>query len=239
MYLVFVDETGDQKNKKYFGLSIAVINSSFYSPIKKNFHKILEKSTWDESVEFKGSFLFSASKGDSNVSIDERIDICSDLLKLNKSKINARMKFYYFVEKNCENQKETYLKYLPKLLNKALPKAKKGNAKDIVSIHCDQRDDITIDEIKLAVERVLNDKKYVLFENITQSISDFNTVGILYADIFGYLFARYDTISNDSELFENLTEEQKKTNGKYLKLQSSNKLLELIKEFKAFKTVSK
>lgn len=238
MYLVFVDETGDQKSKKYFGLSIAVINSSFYSSIKKNFQKIIEKSTWDESVEFKGSFLFSASKGDSNVPIDERIDICSDLLKLNKSKINARMKFYYVVEKDCENPKEMYLKYLPKLLNKALPKAKKRNAKDIVAIHCDKRDDITIDEIKLAVEPVLNKNKYVLFENITQSNSDFNTVGILYADIFGYLFARYDTISNDGELFENLTEEHKKTNGKYLKLQSSTKLLDLIKEFKAFEIVS-
>ncbi|GAB6283495.1 MAG: hypothetical protein STSR0008_22680 [Ignavibacterium sp.] len=238
MQLIFVDETGDQKNKKYFGLSIAVINSSFYSQIKNNFQKIIKNSTWDVNVEFKGSFLFSASKGDSSITIDQRIDICSDLMKLNKSKINARMKFYYVVKKDCDDQKEAYLKYLPKLLDKALSKAKKGNGKELVSIHCDQRDDISPDEIRSAIQPILNNKKYVLYENVIQSNSGFDTVGVLYADIFGYLFARFDTISNDSDLFDNLTDEQKKSNGKFLKLQSSTKLLELIKEFKAFEVVA-
>jgi hypothetical protein len=59
--------------------------------------------------------------------------------------------------------------------------------------------------------------------------SNFNTVGLLYADIIGYLAARIDTISTDSELFEGITPEQFETNGKILKLKSSVNLISKIK----------
>jgi hypothetical protein len=239
MIFVFVDETSDNKYKDYFGISVAVINSSHYHPIKKNFHSILNKSTWNSEIEFKGSFLFSSKKGDPNVSIDERIDICSNLLQLNKSKINARMKFYYVVKHGCTDQKADYLKYLPKLLDKALSKAQKGNGKNLISIQCDYRDDIKPEEIRKSVQSCIQEKGYELFEDIVISDSCFHTVGILYADIVGYLFARKDIISNDSDLFSNLTEEEIQTNGKILKLKSSNKLLNLIKEFKAFEVITK
>ncbi len=59
--------------------------------------------------------------------------------------------------------------------------------------------------------------------------SNFNTVGLLYADIIGYLAARIDTISTDSELFEGITPEQYETNGKIKKLRSSVSLILKIK----------
>jgi len=239
MLFVFVDETSDNKFKDYFGISIAVINSSHYHPIKKNFQSILKKSKWNTDIEFKGSFLFSSKKGDAAVGIDERIDICSELLQLNKSKVNARMKFYYVVKNECKDQKKDYLIYLPKLLNKALPKAKKGNGKNIISIHCDERDGISSEEIRSAIEKILNEKGYELFENVVKVKSGFHTVGLLYADIVGYLFARKDIISNDSEIFSNFSDEEIKANGKIQKLQSSTTLLNLIKEFKPYKVVTK
>lgn len=239
MILIFADETSDNKFKDYFGISIAVINSNYYSPIKQNFHKILEKSKWDTEIEFKGSCLFSETKGDTNISIDERINICSDLLKLNKSKHNARIKFYYVVIEKCDKQKEAYLKYLPKLLNKALKKTSKKGGKNILTIQCDQRPDTSSTEIRNAVQQVIIEKGYTLLEDVIMSKSGFETVGLLYADIVGYLFSRVDTISNDSELFTNLSEEQMATNGKYLKLKSSTELMKLIKDFKAYEVKSK
>jgi hypothetical protein len=238
MISIFVDETGDNKLKDYFGISVAVINSNFYCRVKSDFQNILKKSSWDDQIEFKGSYLFSSSKGDKSVDIDERIDICSELLKLNVSKHNARMKFYYFVEEKCSDSKATYLKYLPKLISKSLPKAVKKSGKNLVALNCDRRDGISLDEIRKVILPVLTEKGYVLFEDIVLVNSGFNTVGILYADLVGYLFARVDIISNDSELFENLTEAEKAENGKYLKLKSSNNLLKLIKNFKAYEVKS-
>ncbi len=238
MLLAFVDETSDTKFKDYFGLCCATINSSYYRQIKDDFHKVLIESGWNPEIEFKGSYLFSALSGDKNVSIEKRIEITSSILALNTAKQNARMKFTY-IKKTSENQKEAYLKYLPILLEKALPKAQKGGGKDILSLNCDRRDDIFSKEIYDVVNPVIHEKGYTLLEDIVISRSGFHTVGVLYADIVGYLYARVDTIANDSELFQNIPPEQWENNGKIKKLKSSTNLLGLIKKFDRYEVVVK
>lgn len=233
MILVFVDESDDSKYKNYFGLSVSIVNSTYYSKIKTQFRKILVAANWDISQEFKGSYLFSASKGCPSISIDSRIEIATKILKLNVAKKNARMKFAY-LNMESSNQKEDYLRYLPALLTRILPQAKKGNGKDILSIFCDYRSDIKPKEIQSAISTTINSKKYTLLEQVVMANSDIDTVGILYADIVGYLSARIDTISNDIELFENISEEDIENNGKLKKLKSSKALINIIKQFSAF-----
>jgi hypothetical protein len=239
MLLVFVDETSDSKFKEYFGLCCATINSSFYRQIKEDFQHILVDGGWNPDVEFKGSYLFSTLSGDTQVSIEKRIEIASNILALNTSKQNARMKFTYLKLPPQQRQKDAYLEYLPVLLEKALPKAEKRAGKDILSLHCDRRDDITSREIYNAVIPIIRKRGYTLLEDIVISRSGFHTVGILYADIVGYLYARVDTIANDSELFENVPPEQWENNGKLKKLKSSTTLLGLIKKFDRYQVVLK
>lgn len=86
MKLIFIDETSDSKFKQYFGLCCAVIDSFYYSQLKNQFHKILLDGGWNQKVEFKGSCLFSASTGDTSITIDKRIDIANELLDLNSAK---------------------------------------------------------------------------------------------------------------------------------------------------------
>lgn len=234
MQLVFVDETGDQENKNYFGLSLALIDSSHYRIIKSNFQSILTKNSWNKEIEFKGSCLFSSSKGDKNIDIEKRLNICSELLALNRAKNNARIKFAYVKKDNSIDQKADYLNYLPKLMNKVLVKAKKKNGKDLLAIHCDERSDIKISDINLAIEKLLIEKGYKLFENIVISKSNFETVGILYADLVGYLFGRVDNMSRDIDLFESLSKEQIESNNRLKKFQTSNELINLLKIFKAY-----
>lgn len=230
MELVFVDETSDDNFKDYFGLSIAIINHVHYKSIKNGFQDILQASSWDCSIEFKGAFLFSASKGDPKVDIDKRVSICEKIIELNTSDKNARMRFFYVSKRGVSDFKAEYLNLLPNLLKKALPKpAKEGSGKDICSVCCDFRSDIKPIEIYTVIQPVLNEKKYTLFENINMSTSGFQTVGILYADIVGYLAARIETISSDIELFENITPEMIRTNGKLKKLQSSDTIIKRIK----------
>ncbi len=233
MILLFIDETGDTKFKEYFGLSIAVINSNFYQTLKTGFHKILTDAGWDTAVEFKGSYLFSAKSGCRNISIEKRVEIASKLLDLNTSKINARIKFAYF-HKDSQDHKQDYLLYLPKLVDKILPPAKKAGGKDIIAVYCDNRTDMFPSEIQNVLKPVLKKRKYTLLENVVMTDSDFNTIGILYADLVGYLSARIDTISNDSELFENIPPEEFEKNGKIRKLKSSKKLIDAIKSLKAY-----
>ncbi|MCH7974246.1 MAG: DUF3800 domain-containing protein [Bacteroidetes bacterium] len=233
MILVFVDECGDAKYQDYLGLSLSIINSTYYSHIKNQFKKILIAAKWDITKEFKGSYLFSASKGCAEVTIDERIEIATKILKLNVAKKNARMKFSYLTM-NSSNQKSDYLKYLPALLNSVLSRATKGSGKDIISVFCDSRSDIKPIEIQKAISPILTAKKYTLLEQVVMANSDIDTIGILYADLVGYLSARIDTISNDIELFENISEEDLANNGKIKKLKSSKVLIDIIKQYSAY-----
>jgi len=235
MLLIFVDETSDSKFKDYFGLSIVTINYTKYAKIKTEFHKIFQKSKWDESIEFKGSFLFSAKSGDTTVSIEERIEIAEKIIDLNIAKKNARISFHYLKHTaSPKEHKKEYLRLLPLLLNKAMPNAPAGAGKNIASIHCDYRNDIKTHELRDAIIPVFNKKKYVLLEDPFMTTSNFNTVGILYADIIGYLAARVDTISTDSELFEGITSKEFEKNGKIKKLKSSMILISKIKNIKKY-----
>ena len=234
MLLVFVDETSDSKFKQYFGLNVATINSAHYKHIKDGFQDILRNSRWDESIEFKGSYLFSASKGDPNVGISERIDIAHKILDLNTANKNARMRFDYLRhEAPQKSHGDEYLRCLPLLLSKAIKKitkGSKGKGKDLALISCDHRNDLKGRDIQNAIEPVLRGKGYTLVEEVMTPASSFHTVGILYADIVGYLVARIDTIANDIDLFENIPPDQFQNNGKIKKLKSSVKLIQKIKQ---------
>jgi hypothetical protein len=239
MLLVFIDETGDAKFKKYFGLSIAVVKHNFYRQIKEEFQNILLEHGWDPKIEFKGSCLFSATSGDTNVAIDERIAIATEVLRLTASEANTRMRFFY-VKHETDNVKKDYLNILPLVLKKALPTATdKRQGKDIISVACDQREDISATELSAVVQSIIVKKGYTLFEDVSIAKSNFNTVGILFADIVGYLAARVDTIVNDAELFENLTADQLENNGKIRKLKASNDLLKNVRTLKKGQIVLK
>ncbi len=234
MKMVFIDETSDSKYKNYFGLCCAVIDSFYYSQLKKQFHKILLKSGWNTDIEFKGATLFSATAGDVTVNIEKRIEIANALLDLNTAVVNARMHFHYLA-KDSVSHRDDYLLFLPEILSKAISSAPKGPGKDIIAVQCDNRSDIKVEEIRKVLMPIINRRKYTLFEDIVTPSSRFETVGILYADLIGYLIARIDTISSDLELFNNIPEDQLQNNGKVKKLNSSRKLLEQIKELRRYR----
>ncbi len=234
MIMIFFDETGDSKFKEYFGICCVRINSAFYTQVKREFQSILESNQWDTNIEFKGSHLFSANSGDTNITIDQRINIAESLIGLNTANKNARICFSYFSKVSTDHRSD-YLEYLPILLDKALPKVNHKNGKDIVTIHCDNRSDISINEVRESIMPIISSNEYTLFEDVSMPNSRFETVGLLYADLIGYLIARVETISSDAELFENIPQDQWENNGKVKKLKSSTKLLQQIKNINLYK----
>ena len=229
MLLVFIDETSDSKFKDYLGFSIATVNARFYPKIKTDALNILLSIGWDPDIEFKGSYLFSISSGCTDIDIEKRIDAANGLLDLNVANENRRMKFF-FGDMRSTNHRHSYLTSLPGLLHKVLPRPPKGAGKNLLILSCDHREDISQNELHDAMIPVIFDRGYVLYERVISSDSSFETIGLMFADLVGYLAGRIDTISNNSELFEGLTPEQFERNGKIKKLKSSQELIGKIKQ---------
>jgi len=231
MINIFVDETSDKKQKDYFGLCCTAINHSFYPQIKRECQQILRDGGWDFDVEFKGSYLFSATKGSIEVDIDKRIELAEKILELTTAPKNTRMKLSYF-RMSSTNHKNDYLENLPYLVRDILGKYhfSRKQGKNMVSISCDCRSDISIKELREAILPAVIDKKYELFEDIIQVRSNCETIGVLFSDIIGYLMSRIETITNDLELFENLTPDMIENNGKLRKLKSSWQLITKIRK---------
>lgn len=229
MKLVFVDETSDDKFPEYLGLCVATIDSHSYGSLKAQVHKILRGIDWDPSVEFKGSYLFSASKGCADVQVEQRIGAAGELLDLNVATKNTRMRFAYCRTRSASHA-EDYLAILPELMGRALKSPQRGGAgKNLVLIHCDEREDVDPDTLHDAIAPVIEKKGFVVVERVGQTRSGFDTVGLMFADLVGYLAGRVDTIGNDAALFEGLTAEQLETNGKIRKLRSSSNLIQKLR----------
>jgi hypothetical protein len=231
MQLVFVDETGDEKFKDYLGVSMVVVDSAFYGAIKQRAQELLRDGGWDEAVEFKGSYLFSGASGCKNVLVEKRIELASGLIDLHVSARNRRMKFFY-VHTKTTAPRDAYLESASGLLRRALPKKSRKTGKNLLMLTCDERSDISPAAVHEAVAPVLAEKGYVLHETVSMPRSNFHTVGLLYADIVGYLAARIHNISADIELFESIPPELLKTNGKVRKLVSSQELMAKVKKLK-------
>jgi hypothetical protein len=229
MRLLFVDECGDSEKKDYLGLSVATVDGRFYPLLKRKTQAILLRRKWDPAVEFKGGVLFSSSKGCANVSVDDRIAMAGALLDLNASDQNSRMRFSYGRLKSS-NHGADYLTHLPGLIERILQTAPKGAGKDLLTITCDERSDVSPRQLHEVLAPVTEKKRYVIHEAVVSARSSFHTVGLMFADIVGYLAARIDTIAADAQLFEGLTPEQLAKDGKYRKLASSQTLIKKVRK---------
>lgn len=236
MLLAFVDETGDRDKPSYFGLTLAVINTNYYRPIKTAFHEHLDASGWDPTIEFKGSYLFSASLGCRSVPVDARVELVSQLLALNGSQKYRRMRFFY-AALDSEDHKADYLTVLPLLLRKALAKPDRKGGKDLLKLYCDRRSDISTSEIRAAILPTVRNRGYTLVEDVVCPVSNRETVGILYADIVGYLRGRIEVITQDIDVFADFTPEQIKASSRLRKLSTSTGLIQLIEKFDTYKVV--
>jgi len=225
--LVFIDECGDANEKDYLGLSIASVNSRFYPALKQEAQSILSKAGWERNTEFKGSCLFSISRGCPGVSVEDRVGAAMSLLDLNTSEKNSRMNFTYGRLRSTK-QSEDYLRCLPRLLHRELIVAPKGAGKNLLAITCDERSDVDRRALHSALASVVESRGYVLHESVAFAQSSFDTIGLMFADLVGYLAARVDLLS-DAQLFEGLSPEELAKDGQHRKLTASRKLLDKLK----------
>lgn len=234
MQLVFIDECGDSKLTDYLGFCIAVINGRFYPALKTACQGILQAAGWDPATEFKGCLLFSATQGCVNVPIDKRIAAAREMLELNVAERNSRMRFAYGCMRS-KSPKADYLKWLPPLLWRVLGRAPGGAGKNLLSLICDERSDISADELHANLAPAVHNRGYVLLERVAPVRSSFDTIGLMLADIVGYLAARLDTTSVDRDLLQNLDESEIAGNPKLRKMLASGALINTIKKIELYR----
>lgn len=234
MKCVFIDETSDSKFKTYHGLCISSVDARFYPSIKEQFQLKLRSVDWDPTIEFKGRYIFSEKSGDPKVNISKRIELVQEIIALNKSKLNSRMKFYY---SSCDqsDSKKSYLEQIKANLPKAIGKAPKGAGKKLLALHFDQRSDVTIKELREFAVPIIRANGWRLYEDISIASSGFETIGILFADIVGYMMARIETIRSDADLFEGLDLFNYQKDGKIRKLNASTEIIDGIKTIEVMK----
>lgn len=237
MLLAFIDETSDAKFKDYLGVCVATINARSYPLLKKKAQKVLLGVSWNPEMEFKGSMIFSASKGCTDVEVVHRIEAAHRLLELNVASENSRLRFSYG-RMSSKDHRVNYLKAVPFLLQKALPKPPKRAGKNLIAVICDERSDVSVVDLHTVIEPTVRSRGYVMLESVVQVRSSFDSIGLMFADLVGYLLGRVQNIANDAELFEGLSPEQLENNGKIRKLKSSSTLINNIKALDLYKHAS-
>lgn len=234
---LFIDETSDATNTSYLGVCGALIDTSKYGELKREYASIIDEYGWDPSLEFKGTMIFSQSQGCQDVLVDKRIQIAKAIIQLNASDNYSRIKFCY-VSSNVGSDRSTYLKLaaivIAKLLNtKVTPK----NGKNIVSICCDNRSDVTLEELRAIAIPILDRRKLILFEDIILTRSSSQTVGICLADIVGYLMGRTEILGVGRENLTEIDPIQAQTNGQIRKLLASAEIVGMIKSIQVIPVV--
>lgn len=235
MLCLFVDETGDGKEQAVCCLAV---KHNHYSLVKRRFLEILKTNGWDPSVEFKGAYIFSSTKGVSSVTVETRITIANQVVALATADKNARMKFFY-TQGESENRKDFYLKRLAILVERVLSqdRSSRKSGKDLVALCIDERSDISVSEVRMTISNLLAKRDRVLFEDVVSVRSNSDAVGIALADIVGYLtWLSRKVLKDENILLELSNGIVDKNNPKVAKLIQSLIVLSKIKSFAVIDT---
>lgn len=188
MKLVFVDETGNSQHLPGFYAACAVcVDATKYKVVRDEVEKALASAGWDRVHEFKGSAIFSSTKGDTGVDIDGRIDVASQIVSSTVSKSNSRATPVIAWNTNGDST-GNHLDLVEKAVAKCLPKATTGkDGKDLCVVFVDQKDGVPKSDLLARIRQAAVSRGYSVVEDIVVVTSSCDAPGIMLADILAYL----------------------------------------------------
>ena len=226
MKFIFIDEFKYKHKEDYkvYGLALVVIDSNFYPGFKKTFYKEIEKIGWNKSFEFKGKSIFSASDGDTKVSVEKRIECMEKIVNLSTTKSGKIAKTHIYVStelfENKIGEYDCYKTCLEKIIKK-LPKVSNAK-KSLVSVSYDENDCLGKD-FDDVLESSLQKRGYILFEKPYSVKSSLKVPGILFADYVCYFHQTFFTQSKfrkeNAEEVLSIFEKENKTEEDESKIQ--------------------
>lgn len=188
-----------------------MVDSSFYRALKETAHKAFRVAGWDQEEEFKGRYLFSSTKGDTNVDVNTRIELVRTIVQATTANKNARAMFCLAFDHEGRTE-ENYLTLLGRALRKCpRPTNKKGD-KSLAAVFYDRTDIASPKAIGKVVQEATAARRVTLIETPTPLTSSNATPGLIVADILAYLKS-WDVISphpseaEQAEVFEKTVEQ--------------------------------
>lgn len=187
MKFIFIDETSNKKNPNFYGVCGVCIDEKHYPGFVREVTKCFENAGWNTEIEFKGSYLFSVSKGDPNVTVDTRIAMVDKIIALNIAEKNAKLKAV-FAWNEARDIAENHLLLVKKVLCKLLPSIYKKRRKKPCIVLADRNDKIPQQELWKSVSETLAGRNYCLVEDV-HIFKDWRPshIGLCLCDLIGYL----------------------------------------------------
>ncbi len=186
--LVFIDETENSKHlPDFYAVCAVAVDATKYALLKDAVDNALKKCGWCSDFEFKGSWIFSSSKGDKSVSTEQRVDAAKSMVAATTSDKNARVKCVMAWTDQGGGQ-EQHLKLVSQAVKKSLPQAsEQGKGKNLVAVFADRKDGISRKNLSDAIVKVTESRGYSIVEDVVVVPSSCKWRGIVLADIFAYL----------------------------------------------------
>lgn len=208
MKLIFVDETQNKRHPQFYGVCGVSIDEIHYPQVARKVEESFRQSGWDPENEFKGSCLFSVSKGDKDVLVEKRIELADKLIAINVAKKNARMSAA-FAWNHGGDRSDNHLFLLSHVLNKLLQSQAARKTPKPCVVFADRNGKISLNEQRKAVRSILDNKNHCLVEdvNILQGWHP-TQVGLCLCDLIAYLASWKCTTSDDGEAQKSLFEQE-------------------------------
>jgi hypothetical protein len=229
MKFIFLDETTNRRKKDFYGICGISIDEYFYPRIAQDMAQLFKDYGWNLEIEFKGRFLFSISKGDSTVTIDQRIELANQMIDLNVARRNARLKAA-FVWNEASDTKENHLFLIKRALKQLITSSKKSK---LYIIFADQNDKIILQDLwKVAYDSTLN-KDCCLVEDVVV-IKDWKPthVGLCLCDLIAYLTSWICLTESPAEAQQSLFEEELISSFDVQKAETVQKIFQNLKQIK-------
>lgn len=206
MKLVFIDETENSTHVPGFYAVCAVsIDSTKYKLVREAIDTALDHCGWCRDHEFKGAIVFSAKKGDPNVSTEQRVDAASSIVAATVSKANARVKCA-IAWTDTGGTVDKHVALVEEAVARCLSPAGKAAGKDVVVVFADKKDGIKSSVLTAAVKKAVASRGYTLVEDVVVVTSSCDVPGILLADVLAYLgmwtYATHKLSGKQLALFE-------------------------------------
>ncbi|MBW2673814.1 MAG: hypothetical protein JRD89_10440 [Deltaproteobacteria bacterium] len=147
--------------------------------------KALDDCDWCRDHEFKGSVIFSSTKGDTSVTTEQRVDAASSMVAATVSKANARVSCSIAWTDKGGGVKQ-HLDLVGQAVSRCLALAGKAAGKDLVAVYADNKDEIKPPELSAAIKKAVKSRGYTLVEDVVVVASSCDWPGVLLADVLAY-----------------------------------------------------
>jgi hypothetical protein len=187
--LVFIDETENSTHVPgFYAVCAVAVDATKYKTVRQAIDDALTSSGWCRDHEFKGSVIFSSSKGDATVSTEKRVDAASSMVSATVSKANSRA-VPAVAWSDTGGGAAAHIELLGRAVAgclKAKP-AGKNKGKDLCIVFADKKAGIGRAALSEAVKTAVASRGYCLAEDVVVVTSSCDWPGVLLADVVAYL----------------------------------------------------